>query len=207
MKRTFIGDVHGKWTQYRNLIIENDLTNTIQVGDFGIGMPRETKEEREARDEVWAMGNHRFIRGNHDSPTGSRLSAPNYISDGHYEDGIFFVGGASSIDRGTRVEGYNWWADEELSYDDFYLLMESYEKLKPRVIVSHDCPDEVAHRLFSWYKHWETPSRTRQALDSMLHIHKPDIHIFGHWHEWRDEIIDGVRYICIPELEYMEIEL
>jgi hypothetical protein len=31
----FIGDVHGKWKQYKNII--KDVPVTRQVGDFGVG--------------------------------------------------------------------------------------------------------------------------------------------------------------------------
>ena len=51
------------------------------------------------------------------------------------------------------------------------------------------------------------PSRTRQAFDAMMSIHRPKLWIFGHWHRSRNEMIDGTRFICLAELEHKDIDL
>ena len=50
-------------------------------------------------------------------------------------------------------------------------------------------------------------SRTRQALDAMFDIHKPDLWLFGHWHDSQDRNVMGTRFICLNELEYKDIEI
>jgi hypothetical protein len=36
--------------------------------------------------------------------------------------------------------------------------------------------------------------------------HKPKLWIFGHWHVPFDEVIAGTRFICLPELAYIDID-
>lgn len=98
----FIGDTHAKFGSYQAIALGADAS--IQVGDFGAGFA-----------EIPDLGpNHRFIRGNHDNPALCRAH-PNWIPDGHSENGMFFMGGATSVDRHSRCEGVDYWADEEMS--------------------------------------------------------------------------------------------
>jgi predicted phosphodiesterase len=189
----YIGDSHAKFTQYVELT--QDCPASIQVGDFGIGFK-----------EVPEVGpGHRFIRGNHDSPELARRH-PHWIPDGHVEDDHFFLGGGESIDRAMRTEGKDWWADEQLSMNELYELMDVYEAAKPRVVVTHECPSDVACLLFNHVRYRElNPSRTSQALSSLLFIHRPEVWIFGHWHQRRDQVIEGTRFICLEELGTIDL--
>jgi predicted phosphodiesterase len=74
-------------------------------------------------------------------------------------------------------------------------------------MVTHDCPETVADHLFGLTGKLNIPSRTRQAFDSMWEAHKPEIWIFGHWHQSRDQNIMGTRFVCLAELEAKEIEI
>jgi len=122
-------------------------------------------------------GNHRFIRGNHDSPEVCR-NHPNWIPDGQFENDMFFLGGAFSIDWQMRMPGVSWWEDEELSIVELNAMIDKFESLKPKIVVTHDCPTKFAMLLKS--HHMDDKSRTRAALDTMLEIHKPDLWVFGH---------------------------
>jgi hypothetical protein len=57
---------------------------------------------------------------------------------------MMFVGGTASNDCAYRHEGYDWWPDEELSSDELKRIIALYIERKPRVMVTHDCPEEVA---------------------------------------------------------------
>lgn len=209
MKTRFIGDVHGKWLEYLN-IIKNPrykCSQSIQVGDFGVGFgERKAYAEyvRETMDD-----NHRFIRGNHDSPRVLDEWQPQWIPDMTVEGNTMFIGGAHSIDAALRIPEVSWWADEELSYEELSNAVELYEKTKPEVMVTHDIPDAVARHLFGFYKDANNPSRTRQAFNTMFFQcdHKPKLWIFGHWHENLDINIFGTRFICLNELSYIDIDL
>ena len=187
-----VGDVHGKMNQYLDIIQGCD--QSIQVGDFGAGFV-----DLPEIDTV-----HRQLRGNHDAPSVMK-TYPNWIPDGHSENGMFFVGGARSEDQHLRREGVSWWADEELSMSEFYDALDKYEQAKPDFLFTHDCPEYITHILLGYVN--IRPSRTQQFLESMRHIHKPKIHVFGHWHKSFDEVIDGTRYICLAELEYIDLDI
>lgn len=184
----FIGDVHGDPKAYLRAI--GDAERSIQVGDFGLGFTRMPV----------AGPGHRFIRGNHDCPSLCR-ERPDWIADGTIEDGMMFIGGATSIDREYRIEGVSWWPDEQLSTPQLERMVDLYQRHRPRIMVTHECPASVARELF--LRHYklaiEDRSDTREAFEVMLSIARPEVWIFGHWHEWRDKVIDGTRFICLPE--------
>lgn len=199
-----IGDVHGKWTEYTDLLVKYEPESSLQLGDFGLGF-RQTQQELDHLFYVmknWG-DNNRFIRGNHDDPAMCRKN-PFWVGDGKASIGerIFYLGGALSIDQIFRTQGVDWWEDEELSYDALFQAIEVYEAVKPRIVFTHDCPDSVAMRLFPWAQNKnEYASRTRQALDSMFAIHKPDVWMFGHWHQHIDAVVEDTRFICLNELQ------
>jgi predicted phosphodiesterase len=191
----FIGDTHGKFTKYLSLI--EAVGHSMQVGDFGAGF--NTIPD--------ISSNHRFIRGNHDNPNICK-EHPNWIPDLTVIDRMFLLGGGFSLDHHSRIEGKEWWPDEELSHDDLYKGMDIYEASACDIIVSHECPHEIAPLLFNKRRvRVESPSRTSQALSSLLWIRKPTLWIFGHWHISVDEVIDGTRFICLNELEYIDLDI
>lgn len=197
-----IGDVHGKFGAYKTII--KNYPNTIQIGDMGIGFYNSHGEmtSNPPYDKMVQM-NARFIRGNHDNPKVCKNHSQ-WIADGSIEGDTMFVGGAYSIDKDMRTEGYNWWVDEELSHSDFYRIMDIYQQNKPRIMVTHDCPEKLLRYIVSHHMYFTT--RTGQAFDSFFEIHKPAIWIFGHHHKSFDQVIDGTRFICLAELESKEIE-
>lgn len=194
-KIRFIGDVHGKMDQY--VAITAGCERSIQVGDFGAGFV--------PLPELPIV--HSFIRGNHDDP-GVCNQSWNWIEDGRWNPTarMFFVGGAWSIDQASRVEGVSWWRDEELSMAELENVIDAYGMYQPEVMVTHDCPESVVEHLSSVIK-ISHGSRTRQALQAMLEIHRPKLWIFGHWHQSLDITIDGTRFICLNELEYKDLDI
>jgi hypothetical protein len=215
----FIGDVHGKYERYKKLIAGTQ--RSVQVGDLGVGFlriqgPHVGEERGNPPHYAMTRGDHRFIRGNHDNPAACRRHSQ-WIADGHFEDGMMFVGGAVSMDRALRREGYDWWPDEELGADELKRMIALYVERKPRVMVTHDCPEEVASVLASWLglsgpAKVGFSSRTRLAFQEMWAAHPPELWIFGHHHTRFDRVLDGgreigTRFICLAELEYRDIEV
>lgn len=201
-KIAFIGDVHGKFHQYHQII--SNVDESYQVGDMGIGF--KDKEGR-ADAPVYSMGsNHFFIRGNHDNPETCKKN-PRCIPDGTVKDHpilgtIMFIGGASSIDAHLRTEGVDWWRDEENSYEDFQKFIDVYMEAKPDIMITHDCPESVSDILFPWKQKDERAPLTRNAFDHMFAQHKPKAWIFGHWHHDVSMDIENTRFICLDELSY-----
>lgn len=193
----YIGDVHGKFDDYELLISE--VPESIQIGDLGVGFVNHPNPSQEKMVEH----NARFIRGNHDNPRSCRGHSQ-WIADGMVEGKTMFVGGATSIDKAWRVEGVSWWADEELSQAEFGDIMDTYIDVKPRVMVTHECPEEVAMALMGRTK-LDFPSITRQAFQHMWSAHSPELWVFGHWHQSFDKTYRGTRFICLDELEVLDL--
>lgn len=211
-----IGDVHGKYGPYKTIM--KSCKDSIQVGDMGVGFFRVPNFSEIAMPVInpsydhMVEGNHRFIRGNHDNPSVCRKHTQ-WIKDGHTEltpkgQRMMFVGGAWSIDRAWRTEGLDWWNDEQLSYTEFFALITQYEIYQPDIMVTHDAPESIIKQIFFDGTHKQRYiSTTGAALDQMWQLHKPKFWIFGHWHEHADVVIDGCRFICLNELETIDLDI
>lgn len=202
----FIGDLHGDLATYRKLISEVDAS--VQVGDFGVGFGQAKTAEIVDGVLLDIPGRHRFIRGNHDNPAECTKSL-HYIPDGTVEGNTMYVGGALSKDRASRVQGVSWWEDEELSYASLYNMIDEYAKVKPEIMVTHECPEIIANTLCRSYDKAKflDSSRTRVAFDHMFQIHKPKYWIFGHWHLPLDKNILGTNFICLDINKSVDIEI
>lgn len=126
-----------------------------------------------------------------------------------------FIGGALSIDKAWRHEGYSYWSDEELSEQALDKLVAVYVHNKPDIMVTHECPESIAAMIvqtISGVGNGETKldprfaSRTRQAFERMFALHQPKLHIFGHWHIPFDYTHEGTRFICLPELATIDVD-
>ena len=185
----YIGDIHGKIAEYAAIV--SGCAASVQVGDFGYGFA----------DIPAFPASHRFIRGNHDNPALCRVS-PNFIPDPTFESGVFYLGGARSIDMDSRRIGVDWWDNEELSYPELNICIDAYANARPRLMVTHECPEGVVRTLFG---RGLFPSRTGSALQAMLEIHEPEMWIFGHWHTSCRKTVGNTQFICLDELEYLDI--
>lgn len=211
----FVGDVHGKFYQYKTLI--HGHKNTFQVGDFGMGFDERIDDAtKEWMKDLNQNNSHRFIRGNHDNVSICR-DTPGYVPDGTYfeDTKIFAVGGAWSIDYLYRTEGKNWWADEEVSEEEFAVIFDKYVETKPEIMVTHDCPDSVATSLFFdsglMNSHpkgdpMQYYTRTSDWLQKFFEAHQPRHWLFGHWHHTTGGTFEGTRFDCIGELDTIELQ-
>jgi len=208
-KMMLIGDVHGKWEKYADILKTHQPESSVQVGDFGVGFYGENPQRADALKDAMATygGNNRFIRGNHDNPDVCR-EYEGWIPDATFDEdtGVFYLGGAWSIDYQWRTQGIDWWEDEELSYDELQAAIDVYERAKPRVVVTHECPEDIVGYMMPWYKQ-DFRSRTRDALGSMWSLHKPQLWVFGHWHSSVTASFEGCQFTCLNELEHLTIEL
>jgi predicted phosphodiesterase len=210
-KTRFVGDVHGLKYELGLVIgsLPEDVTSVIQVGDMGVGFGQ-GDYWHESLEDMLREVNGRFIRGNHDNPSQCREMSI-WIRDGLIENDVMFVGGAWSIDHQWRTKGYDIWDDEELSYQELNQVIDVYDAIRPRVMVTHDCPLGVSNQLFIQrgmsFSNKQYRTRTGVGFQSMFEMHKPDLWVFGHWHCNVDEVIDGTRFICLDELSYADIDL
>lgn len=193
----FIGDIHGRFDDYFKLVQKLDMDCSIQLGDFGLGFPGRPGPAK------WNL-DHRFIRGNHDSPNACR-EHPNYLGDFGYlpAQDMYYISGAWSIDYKTRIMGVSIWPDEELSYEELDKIIKEIPEKKPRVIISHDCPDCIRGQLFGFDRFF--PTKTGKAFDVVFERWQPTWWIFGHYHRGKQTKINGTHFICLQELECCEI--
>ena len=190
----FVGDIHGSFQEYKNLI--TGIDSSIQVGDFGLGF------QEFPNDLLNLPGKHRFIRGNHDNPNMCK-EHPWYLGDyGYYVDGIFYLSGAFSRDYNDRIIGIDLWENEELSMYDLYDALNLYEKSKPKIMITHDCPTCVKIDILRMSS---INSKTNQALQTMLEIYSPDLWIFGHYHRRINEVVRGTRFICLEKFGVFDL--
>lgn len=210
-----IGDIHGRLNDYKIYSIDNFEGPTIQIGDFGVGFGQ-SDFWHESVDAYHNAGGHRFIRGNHDNPAQCRRMT-SWIKDGTVENDVMFIGGAWSIDNPNappgwykRTKDYDWWEDEECTDEQFAQMLDVYNVLKPRVMITHDCPHQIATEMF-----WNTGmlkgprynTRTGDFLQTLFEIHQPDEWYFGHWHFTMQHRSGNTLFHCIGELDYVDVEL
>lgn len=195
-----IGDVHGKVDRYQSIIA--DCETSICVGDFGFKAEWDWYYKNIAPIGFDKPYRHLINMGNHDYLP----YVGQYPSLGHYAEltienkRIFTVRGADSIDKHLRLEGVDWFPDEELSYSLAEDALESYIEFAPEIVISHDCPQHVMEMLFG---HTDK-SLTRNLLQAMYDEWAPDLWIFGHHHKSIDVEFDGCRFICLNELEFID---
>ena len=77
-----------------------------------------------------------------------------------------------------------------------------YKMEKPEIVCSHDCPTIALANLYSSRY---IPTKTSQAMDEMFLSHKPKYWFFGHHHVSWKRNIDGCWFICLNELETLDI--
>jgi len=166
-------------------------------GDFGFKREWDWLTKNVSANHLTNPGNHDYgpYVNSHAHSTGNYKFFPEY--------NLFTVRGADSIDRIYRVEGRDWWSNEELNYQEQIDAYDNYILNKPRIVISHDCPQCIMEHLFPY----TDKSQTRVMLQHMFEEHKPELWIFGHHHSHRDVNILGTRFICLEELQTHIIEL
>lgn len=189
-----IGDVHGKWKRYRDLT--RNVPFSLQVGDFGF------KREHGLHLQYRDSSRHKVCFGNHDDYT--YLNAAHSMKNYGSFHGIFCIRGAYSIDRAHRLEGFSWWANEQMTYAEMMEAMDAYEAAKPKIVVTHDCPSFLYP--FMGYLP-EKLNHTSQFLAQCWEIHKPDMWIYGHHHKSNTKQWGPTTFICLAELEYLDLEV
>lgn len=203
----FVGDLHGKLSAFEYTLAQaanRGVTTVIQTGDFWMGYsdPRELdKMGRIAGRVLNDAGQtpdslrYLFIDGNHEAfpkldPDAAEPVAVSpwltYMPRGSAAtlDGlrIGFLGGASSIDKEWRVEGRDWWPEENLRADHV-------GRVGPAdILVTHETGTAQFDRLLDRNPHsrdklYDPPGeRNRVLIDKALHAAGPLAHVHGHHH-------------------------
>ena len=207
MNIRFIGDVHGLYKKY--VILTQKADFSIALGDIGfdysfLGGVDHTK--------------HKLLAGNHDNYD-IMQNYPHFLGDFgmHAIDGecqipfdCFYVRGGFSIDKQYRIPHRTWWPNEELSYAQMQECAALYEKIKPSIVISHECPADITPFVVKNDLKIQ-PSNTSKLLNHLLTIHQPDIWVFGHLHvSFRgvvEKVFPNTMFYGLGELEYVDFEV
>ena len=198
-KIKIVGDVHGKTGIFTNII--KDAEYSLQVGDFGF------RTAWMWMNANYNPDNHKILPGNHEEYT--------HITEhslGHYGKHnlggmeFFFVRGAFSVDKLQRTENVTWWADEELGMKELLDALDIYTKVKPDIMITHDCPGNVYGVSYDLFSRPWIPNRTSQVLQEMFERHQPQLWIFGHWHIAIAKYVKSTLFICLDELDSVDYD-
>lgn len=168
-------------------LIKNEKESR-HVGDFGFKGSHDMHMSQLSPEHKVNFGNHDYY---------PYLNKPHSLGNFSYEKGIFSIRGAHSIDKFKRIEGVDWFNNEELNYHESNDCVDYYNTIKPEIVLAHDCPMFVATELFGFPRNTDYVTHTRLLLESLVQDHAPKIFIFGHHHKNRDMVIEGTRYICL----------
>jgi predicted phosphodiesterase len=196
---TILGDVHGKYRRLHEIIREKDRYEyIIQIGDLGF--------DYGTLDNV-DPDKFKVVGGNHDNMD-KIIHIPHYLGDYGYTSvnsvNFFYYRGAYSIDRQYRTVGVDWWEKEQLTIEDFIKARELYREIKPKIVITHDCPQSIASQMLLPHQRIYE-NMTGWALNELLNIHQPDLWLFGHWHDSRTIRYGNTKFVCLDELETYDI--
>lgn len=213
MKIAFMGDTHGNLPYTHKALryaARNDADLVVSVGDFGYWDDNYAKNvgEEAGRLELQVF----FVDGNHENhevlnslpvrEDGFRVLHDNvaHIPRGTVWtwDGVRFLGlgGAHSVDRLRRREGFDWFAEETITYGQAF---EASQFRDIDVMVTHDAPDRVEIPGIAGNPYGFPPveialsEKHREMLGYVVDSVKPKMLVHGHYHvnytDMRDETI------------------
>lgn len=206
MEIDVVADIHGAHHVLRAWAQTTDADVILQLGDFGV-MPNAGYTIAPGRAyETPTM----FIPGNHDDhdwlrtphletllPTNlSYLGRVGCFTLGPWT--VAYLGGGYSIDRDQRVEGVDWWRDEEPTLRE----VEQFATYRPDLVITHEAPLTIIEAIFNYNIY--TGNSTSQMLDNLLrHVpdFQPKVWLFGHHHPHSIESVrhNGITFIALPE--------
>ena len=195
MSITLIGDVHGKYEHYHKIVRQTERhPYTLQIGDFGFKYDT-LKNVDSTR--------HLILPGNHDHYD-TCYNHPHFLGDYGYTSlnriDFFYYRGAYSIDRQYRTIGIDWWENEQVNIDQFMKARELYRNIKPEVMITHDCPQDIALQMLEpGQRVYE--NITSWALQELYNIHQPKLWFYGHWHRSVKIQHGNTQFVCLNELE------
>jgi len=196
------GDIHGKFSYLNTLInkFKHKLDLVICCGDFGY-WPKYSDNHKKIKSQgvpiLWCDGNHedhwaiKQITNNEIAkdvfymPRGSTYT----LKDGRV---IMFMGGADSIDKNNRTIGIDWFPDEIITQKD----MQNLPDVKVDILISHTCPEELCSTMVP-YDNRKVFEPSNKALSALWDIYKPSLWFFGHWHVYKEGMLDNTKWYTL----------
>ncbi len=223
-----IGDIHGdgKLLSSKNFPEGKDLTKddvVIQLGDFGLYWATvPSSEETYWLDWITEKPfTFAFLDGNHDNfdiidnlPEVEKWGGKVGIDKRKHGDIIhlkrgevyningksfFVMGGALSIDKHLRTEGFSWWPQEQHSKAQETNALDNLDGINWKVdhVLSHTCPDSVIYAFLdnpNSEKFRDPVSRFLEFIANRLDFKSWELGHFHNAREYRDAA--GDLYTC-----------
>lgn len=222
MKVLFIGDIHGNFKLTNERIkgvvgLHGNPDLIVQVGDFGF-YPK--GEGHGTLTNEYIQCEKYFIRGNHEDHSALPLAnstpevvgygAWKYVPDGYFRDGIFFCGGAYSIDRSMRQFGpYKYHENEELSVQEERIIFDRFMEVKDEVrcVVTHDCPNDIYNLVITGKDRFPQATTPKFLNHIAEELKSRDVHwIFGHHHKRREMRMGSIKFHLLNMLTHEETQ-
>lgn len=219
MKVLILGDVHCYWddlniTIGKALQDHPDITDIVQVGDFGYGWrdvqpfefnPRFLSDEELALLEKiqcrWLDGNHEH-HDKLDEDQGAWQPGWEYMRRGSTCSfgeltGMFF-GGAASIDKASRTPHISWWPQEVITYGQVReALAAGHQGID--VVFSHEHPTTVPYSSTRYSS--DFGKSDKDLLEVLRQSYQPDFWFFGHHHAGDRGRVGKMEWVCCPIIE------
>ncbi len=212
------GDWHGqlRFQQHAlHTLGQRDIKTTFHVGDYGIAFGKTWMDYLASAESVcrrYGMtmyvtpGNHEnwdYINSRKYDEAGMYAMAPhvillkrNTVMQLMYGDEKFrtllSLGGAASIDYEMRTQGWDWWRDEMLTYEDVTRAREIGNLTEVDIMITHDVPDGGTDRVqrildnpdFSMWSHkgLAYANEGRVLMNHAIAGVKPRVFAHGHMH-------------------------
>jgi hypothetical protein len=196
-KILLLGDTHGRWDHMNQIINKQKPTMILQVGDFGFWPNYHNFDNNYIKGEI---KNHDipiyWCDGNHEDHISIRkaIGDKGYLEVSPYvyymkrgtiqelPDGrkILWLGGAWSVDWQHRMDGKDWFREEELLTERDISRVFDMKQGEIDIVISHTCPNEF---IMGYGDEHFDPSR--KVLSFVLNHIRPKRWYFGHWHSIR----------------------
>jgi hypothetical protein len=228
MRIAIVGDVHGDFETLDALLRQASawygIDAAVQVGDFGFYEDRLPAQPR-FRFPVPVHA----VCGNHEDHDYLARAGRDGLMQGWAAANLFyqarasvvqigslclgFIGGALHMNQPQRRHGGNL-----ITPDQTDRAVASFALARPEVIVTHSCPAGIGIGMQS------APERAWGVTEHVLlagydpgphhdcgeveltHLwrrlpHRPRLWCFGHFHQHRDVVIEGTRFLCLPRID------
>lgn len=191
MKKILVlGDIHGDFDRLNTLIAQEKPDIILQCGDLGFWPKLDDYKLSQINTQNTRIY---FCDGNNDDLGELFSSCSNKKEAIEVSPGIFymprgsileiddkfrvlFLGGANSIDKHRRFEGWDWFPQEALSPTD----LRDLPNLPVDIVISHTCPNEF--EIEKCKRQYIDNDPSRSLLSEILHKYQPAFWYFGHWH-------------------------